>query len=178
VCIADLLAQACVAELGLGFLYCLHANNTALHNILRLSVLVVSFILFALAVSSLGLVNAEYTKYFNYLNSQVWNWDSNTYTSTLSSSTPFDEDAFYQGVKAANDLSIAFDVIIFVASVLLVGFSVYVLYACRRNPALKSVSKRQSFRLDLPMPLCLVSLPAADTKTLIVGCPLGRYHRA
>jgi hypothetical protein len=141
VCIADLLAQACVVELGLGFLYCLHANYTALHNILRLSVLVVSFILFALAVSSLGLVNAEYTKYFNYLNSQVWIFDPSTFASTPSSSTPFDQDAFYRGVKAAHDLSIAFDVIIFVASVLLVGFSVYVLYTCRRNPALKSVSK-------------------------------------
>ncbi|KIM97355.1 hypothetical protein OIDMADRAFT_147809 [Oidiodendron maius Zn] len=125
VCIADLLTQACVVELGLGFLFCIQAGRTALHSILRYAVLIVSFILFPLAVASLGLINAEYTKLFNYLNS-------------ADSITTFDPDAFDRGIKTANDLSTAFDVIIFVASVLLVGFSVYVFYACRRIPALKN----------------------------------------
>ena len=141
--IADLLTQACIVELGLGFLFCIQAGRTALHSILRYSLLVVSFILFPLAVASVGLINAEYTKLFNYLNSE----DSFT---TVDQNV-FDQDAFDRGVKTAGDLGIAFDVIIFVASVLLVGFSVYVFYACRRIPALKNVSNLPSFP-DMPMP--------------------------
>lgn len=143
--VADILIQICVVELGLGFLYCLQQNRTSLHHILRPCIFIVSFILFVLAIASMGLFNAEYTKEFNYL----YALDSSD-GSDFGPSVEFDRAAYENGLKAATNLGVAFDVIIFVASVLLVGFSAHVLHKCQQYPALRSVSRSRRFPGSTP----------------------------
>ena len=138
-CITDILVLLCTVELGNGFLYCLEHTRTALQKALRYTALGLSLVLFALCLAQVGVYSASYSKYFDYQNSLVYDYDSSGYDYSTSSSVPFDEAGFEKGLKDGKNLGVAFDMIIFVASVGMVAYASYVLHRVISMPAYRNV---------------------------------------
>jgi hypothetical protein len=114
----------CLVDLGLSFLYVLNRSPRG-HNIIRGMVAGLGVILFALTVSYFGKIEALRTDYYNAVDN------------------PFSDSyqEFFTIPYSLIELGAAFDIILWVASIAVAAFTVYVLIVSHQTPQTRSVSR-------------------------------------
>ena len=113
----------CLVDLGLSFLYVLNSSQKG-HNIVRAVVAGLGFVLFAIDLAFFGKIEALRTKYYNAV--------ADPY---------YDYTGFFSTPYYLIQLGASFDIILWLLSVAIFAFSIYVLAVSVQNPQLRSVSQ-------------------------------------
>lgn len=114
----------CLVELGLSFLYVLSRSSKG-HNIVRGLVAGLGVVLFALTLAFFGKLEALRTDYYNAVNDP-----------TLYLDEPFFFEPYY-----LIRIGASFDILLWIASIAVFAFSIYVLTVSHQNPQTRSVSQ-------------------------------------
>jgi hypothetical protein len=113
----------CTVDLGLSFLY-ISNNHQKGHNIIRGMTTGLGVVLFALAVGYFGKIEALLTNYYNAISNSDYS------SSEGSFSAPY----------SLIQLSVSFDIILWIASIAVAAFAIYVLVVSHKTTRIRNVS--------------------------------------
>jgi hypothetical protein len=121
----------CVVDLGLSFLYVWNRHRNS-HNRIRGMAGCLCVILFTLAITHFTKIEAFRTEFYNPVNNAVYNVDNSPdYNPTANSFTvPY----------LVIQLSVAFDIMLWVASVAVATFAIHIKIISRQTTRLRNVS--------------------------------------
>jgi hypothetical protein len=120
----------CIVDLGLSFLYVWNRHLNS-HNRIRSMTGCLGAILFALAITHFAKIEAFRTEFYNAVNNADHNVDDNPdYNLTTDSFT-----VLYLVIQ----LSVAFDIILWVASVAVAAFAIHIKIISRQTTRLRNV---------------------------------------
>jgi hypothetical protein len=119
----------CLVDLGLSFLYVLNRSPKG-HNIIRGMVAGLGVVLFALTVAYFGKMETLRTEYYNAVDNSF----SDSY------------GLFFTVPYSLIELGAAFDIILWIASIAVAAFTVYVLIVSHQTPQTRSVSRSPFLR--------------------------------
>jgi hypothetical protein len=120
--VGNIILLYCIVDLGLSFLY-ISDRRLKGQNIIRAMTAGLGVVLFALTLGYVGKIEALRTDFYNALTNSYYN----------------SGDEFFSEPYSLTQLSAAFDIILWIASIAVVAFAVYIFIVSRVTTRIRSV---------------------------------------
>jgi hypothetical protein len=127
-CLGNIFLLFCIVDLGLSFIHVLNSHQRG-HNIVRGVTGGLGVILFALNIGRFAKIEALRTDFYNLINFINGDYNSDYSPDDYSFTIPY----------SVIQLSAAFDIILFIASVAILAFSIYVVVISYQRARLRHV---------------------------------------